>query len=60
MTDKSKDPCKRCGRPRSWHLGQGGLGICRVEPGTSPFSEADAKTGGFVEPEDEGHEPPVA
>jgi hypothetical protein len=52
VPQKSKDDkCARCGKTRSWHLGQGGMGICRPEflDASSELNDDDARTGGFVE-----------
>lgn len=40
-----------CGKPKTWHLGLGGMGICSPvsEPGV-PVSKSDERTGGFIIP----------
>lgn len=42
----ARKPCARpgCGKPRSWHLGLGGLGVCA--PGD--LDDVVARTGGFI------------
>ena len=49
-----QDKCARttCGKRRGWHLGLGGMGICRPEflDGSSEMTKSDESTGGFIEP----------
>jgi len=56
MSKSKDDVCRRpgCGKRRSWHMGQGGLGMCG--PGKNGFTgdpafEQALKDGGFVESE---------
>jgi general stress protein YciG len=48
---KSNSACQRtgCGRPKTWHLGLGGLGICSDD--TSAVKLETTHNGGFVEPQ---------
>jgi len=39
--------CARCGKPKTWHLGLGGLGMC------VPIEQDPGSNGGFIDPETE-------